>query len=51
MSDKGWPVTFSIGVASYQVAPMDFNALIKQSDSLMYEAKRNGGDRILQREL
>lgn len=51
MSDKDWPVTFSIGVASYQVAPMDFNALIKQSDSLMYEAKRNGGDRILQREL
>lgn len=50
MNDKGWPVTFSIGVASYQMAPSDFDTMIKQADTLMYEAKRNGRDRILHRE-
>jgi len=50
MNDKGWPVTFSIGVASFQVAPSDFDTLIGQADSLMYEAKRTGRDRILQRQ-
>lgn len=50
MKEKGWPVTFSIGVASYGVAPHDFDLLIKQADALMYEAKRRGRDRIEQQE-
>lgn len=50
MKEKGWPVSFSIGVASYQVAPQDFDTLIKQADALMYEAKRGGRDRIRQQE-
>ena len=50
MTEKGWPVTFSIGVASYKVAPHDFDMLIKQADTLMYEVKRGGRDRIQQQE-
>ncbi|MBA3059460.1 MAG: GGDEF domain-containing protein [Gammaproteobacteria bacterium] len=50
MQEKGWPVTFSIGVASYEVAPLDFDMAIKQADALMYEVKRGGRDRILQQE-
>lgn len=50
MKEKGWPVTFSIGVASYKVAPHDFDLLLKQADALMYEVKRGGRDRILQQE-
>lgn len=50
MAEKGWPVTFSIGVASYKVAPHDFDMLIKQADALMYEAKHGGRDRIQQQE-
>lgn len=50
MAEKGWPVTFSIGVASYKVAPQDFDMLIKQADALMYEVKRSGRDRVLQQE-
>lgn len=50
MKEKGWPVTFSIGVASYEVAPLDFDILLKQADALMYEVKRGGRDRILQQE-
>lgn len=50
MKEKGWPVTFSIGVASYKVAPQDFDMLVKQADALMYEVKRGGRDRVLQQE-
>lgn len=50
MRAKGWPVTFSIGVASYRVAPRDFEMLVRQADELMYEVKRGGRDRVLQRE-
>lgn len=50
IAEKGWPVTFSIGVASYKVAPHDFDMLIKQADALMYEVKHGGRDRIQQQE-
>ncbi|MBK8121750.1 MAG: GGDEF domain-containing protein [Sulfuritalea sp.] len=50
MRESGWPVTFSIGVASHNVAPQDFDLLIKQADTLMYEVKRGGRDRVLQQE-
>jgi diguanylate cyclase (GGDEF)-like protein len=49
MREHGWPVTFSVGVASYGVTPMDFDAALAQADSLMYEVKNGGRDRILQR--
>jgi diguanylate cyclase (GGDEF)-like protein len=50
MKANTWPVTFSIGVASYHVAPHDFDTLIGQADALMYRVKRCGRDRILQQE-
>lgn len=49
MGEHGWPATFSIGVASYGVTPRDFDAALAQADSLMYEVKNGGRDRILQR--
>jgi len=49
MGEHRWPVTFSIGVASYGMTPMDFDAALAQADALMYEVKNGGRDRILQR--
>jgi diguanylate cyclase (GGDEF)-like protein len=50
MTENGWPATFSIGVASYKVAPQDFDLLVKQADTLMYEVKHSGRNRVLQKE-
>jgi diguanylate cyclase (GGDEF)-like protein len=50
MKLNGWPVTFSIGVASYRVTPDDFDGLLKQADAVMYEVKHGGRNRILLRE-
>jgi len=49
MHEHGWPVTFSIGVASYDVTPHNFYDALAQADALMYEGKKGGRDRILQR--
>jgi len=49
MDEHGWPVTFSIGVASYEVAPHNFDEALAQADALMYEVKNSGRNRILQR--
>lgn len=49
MREHEWPVTFSIGVASYDVTPRNFAGALAQADALMYEGKRSGRDRILQR--
>ncbi|MBF0393489.1 MAG: GGDEF domain-containing protein [Alphaproteobacteria bacterium] len=50
MKANHWPVTFSIGLASYVKAPTSFRAMLADADGLMYEVKRTGRDRILQRE-
>jgi diguanylate cyclase (GGDEF)-like protein len=47
MDEFGWPVTFSIGIASYPAAPDDLDALLAKADGLMYEAKHGGRDRIV----
>ena len=49
MHEYNWPVTFSIGVASYEVTPHNFVGALAQADALMYEGKKGGRDRILQR--
>ena len=49
MREGNWPVTFSIGVASYQTAPVDLDALLAKADGLMYEVKNGGRDRVLLR--
>lgn len=51
MASREWPVTFSIGVASCQRAPVDFDALMAEADAVMYEVKHNGRNRVLQKEL
>lgn len=51
MAEYRWPVTFSIGVASYQRAPADLDTLLAEADGLMYEVKHGGRNCVLQREL
>lgn len=47
MREKNWPVTFSIGVASFATPPADFDQMINEADALMYEVKHSGRDRVL----
>lgn len=50
MRDNGWPiVTFSIGVACFHRAPADLASLLKEADTLMYEVKDQGRNRVLTR--
>ena len=42
----GYPVTFSMGLVTYESLPLDINDIIKMADSLMYTAKENGKNRI-----
>jgi diguanylate cyclase (GGDEF)-like protein len=46
MSRNGWPVTVSVGAASYASAPPTLNEAIHLADSLMYQAKRQGKNRV-----
>ena len=50
MSERQWPVTFSIGVASYARAPADLDGLLAEADGLMYEVKYGGRNRVLQKD-
>ena len=43
---KTWPVTFSIGVATYLIPPDSVEEFIKTADQLMYHAKQNGKNKI-----
>lgn len=51
MEERGWPVTFSIGVAVYRQPPDELDAMLARADALMYEVKNGGRDRIMLREL
>lgn len=42
MEERGWPVTFSIGIAAYESPPRDVDALIRVADKAMYDAKAAG---------
>jgi diguanylate cyclase (GGDEF)-like protein len=46
MDRHRWPVTFSIGIATYEAPPENVDELISSADGLMYAAKRAGKDRI-----
>jgi diguanylate cyclase (GGDEF)-like protein len=37
-----WPVTFSIGVATYRTPPADTDEMIRKADEFMYLVKRGG---------
>jgi diguanylate cyclase (GGDEF)-like protein len=47
MKQEGWPVTFSIGSITATDEEIGADRLLKLSDDLMYEAKRQGKDTIL----
>jgi diguanylate cyclase (GGDEF)-like protein len=42
----GWPVTFSIGLATFRPPPPEVEVLLREADGLLYEAKRSGKDGI-----
>ncbi len=46
MTEAGWPVTLSVGVVSFQVAPAGVKEMIKLVDSVMYSVKREGKDAV-----
>ena len=48
MTDRDWPVTFSVGVAVFTV-PGDPQEMLNSADNAMYEAKQGGKDRICYR--
>jgi diguanylate cyclase (GGDEF)-like protein len=48
MEKHGWPVTFSIGVATFNTMPASLDQLIEKADSLMYLVKQGGKNAIRQ---
>ena len=50
MDSNGWDVGFSIGVGTFVCVDASPEELVSICDALMYEAKRQGKDRLVQRE-
>lgn len=48
VKQNAWPVTFSIGAATFVAEPESLDQMIQSADELMYTAKRNGKNRIAQ---
>lgn len=48
MKKHGWPVTFSIGVATFHTTPESLDELIDKADALMYLVKQGGKNAIRQ---
>jgi diguanylate cyclase (GGDEF)-like protein len=46
VKDFGWPVTFSIGIATCDDSACTADKLIKAADELMYAAKKEGKNRV-----
>ncbi|MDD5571286.1 MAG: GGDEF domain-containing protein [Bacteroidales bacterium] len=49
MEENNWPVTFSIGVATFIRPPESANEVLGKSDELMYHVKRNGRNNVVHR--
>lgn len=47
MREHDWPVTFSMGVATFQDITVKIEDMLNIADKLMYLAKKNGKNRIL----
>ena len=43
---KGWPVTFSIGVVTWDAPPASVDEMLREADDLMYSAKRGGKNAV-----
>jgi two-component system, cell cycle response regulator len=46
VDEKGWPSTMSIGCARYSYVPVSVDRMISDADTLMYQAKASGKDRL-----
>ena len=46
MRKNKWPVTFSMGLATFQQPPRSVEEMIQKADLLMYAAKKNGKNMI-----
>lgn len=46
MQANFWPITFSIGVATFTTPPESIEAALHRADEFMYGVKRNGKNRI-----
>jgi diguanylate cyclase (GGDEF)-like protein len=46
MVREGWPVSFSIGVATFLDLPESVDSMVQQADQLMYSVKSTGKNRI-----
>ena len=46
MKKNEWPVTFSIGVATFETNPESVEVMIKVVDDLMYSAKNSGKNQM-----
>jgi diguanylate cyclase (GGDEF)-like protein len=51
MQQTDWPVTFSIGIASFSPPLGSVSEMITEADKAMYAAKQRGRNRIEQREV
>jgi diguanylate cyclase (GGDEF)-like protein len=47
MTANAWPVTFSIGAVSYVKPPHSVEEAVRAADTLMYEVKRSGKNKLL----
>jgi len=48
MEKHSWPVTFSIGVATFHTTPESLDELVEKADALMYLVKQGGKNAIRQ---
>lgn len=51
MSQKSWPVTFSVGAVTFLSAPESVERMIERADQTMYSVKQSGKNRLCQEEL
>lgn len=49
MSARGWPITFSIGVATFELPPKTPRELLSLADELMYDVKLSGKNGVRHR--
>ena len=48
MRERNWPVTFSIGIATFLKMPPAVDEMVRQADKLMYAVKKSGKGAIKQ---
>jgi diguanylate cyclase (GGDEF)-like protein len=50
VTEKNWPITFSIGAATYIETPKSIDEVVQKVDELMYSVKRSSKNRLIHRE-